>query len=730
MKAAASRVRATIDFVHENPISDAVSSYAGLTPAFFSPQPARRMSGRSRLHTAAARLQAPRARKNRVSFTLHGNLHADDFAYLRDPGHGWTRSYIRSETDYFNACIGTVSNSRQRLYEELKSRIIESDVSVPESIDGHLYYTRTEAGRQYPVHYRVPEAGGEEQVYLDENLLAAGESYCDVSVVSVCPDRDRFACAVDRTGDERYDVLVGSMNGGEMVVYAAHAGDSIAWARNGASLIYTSTDDNARPDAVWMYELDSDSRECLFREPDPAFHVSVWTSRSGQWIFIDSAGNTSSETRALPARSPRDEPVVVFPRRPDIEYTVEHHQERFLVLINDEAENFRLVSVPVPNGERRIIELLPPQDDTSLEFVDAYRHHLVVGERRCGVQKSWVWDLDSGKKEYLPGSGEMVFMDVEDLYDYSSRTVRYEYSTPVAPHSIYDYDITTGQRTRRKTSNPPGYLEDAYACERRYVPADGVEVPLTLVYRAETLESRDGPAPLLLMGYGAYEESVDMDFDSDLVSLLDRGVIVALTHVRGGGDLGPEWHDAGRLADKEHSFTDFLACADYLVANGLTAPGRIAAWGASAGGLLAAVAVQRRPELFASAVLEVPFLDVLNTLLDPELPLSEYDFDEFGDPSVEEEYEWIRAYSPYDNIHAQAYPPMLVTAAMNDQRVGYWEALKWVARLRDTKTDDNPLLLKIDPAGHLGESGRYEAVRDSAIVYTFLLDAWGLLPDD
>lgn len=660
---------------------------------------------------------------------LHGKEHVDDFAYLRDPDHPWTRRYILEETAYFNACQAAVADFREKLYEELKSRIIEDDVSVPEIIDGYHYYTRTESGRQYPVHYRAPESGGEEQVYLDENRLADGVSYCDVSVLSISPARDAFACAVDRTGNERYDVLLGTMRGSELSRCAADAGDSIAWAQNGASLIYTSTDANARPDSVWLYTLETGIRECLFTERDPAFHVSVWPSRSGQWIFIDSASNTSSETRAVPARSPRDEPYILFPRRPDIEYSIEHHQGRFLVLTNDEGENFRLLSVSVPNGERHIKELIPPRDDVSLEFVDAYKHHLVVGERRNGVELSWVWNLDTDGKVYLPGSGEMSSLDVEDLYDYESRFVRYEYSTPVMPHTVYDYDVATGERVWRKTSNPPGYQADSYGTERLSAPSGGVQVPVTLVYRRQALEQTNGPAPLLLTGYGAYEEALDMDFDSDLVSLLDRGVLVAMAHVRGGGDLGPEWHDAGRLGEKENSFADFIACADYLVEDGYTAPGLIAAWGASAGGLLAAVAIQRRPELFASAVLEVPFLDVLNTLLDPGLPLSEYDFDEFGDPSIVEEYEWIRDYSPYDNIRAQGYPPMLVTAAMNDQRVGYWEALKWVARLRTVKKGDNPVLLKIDPAGHLGESGRYGATRDSAIIYTFLLDAWGLIPD-
>lgn len=646
---------------------------------------------------------------------------------MREPDDQRTRACINEETAYFNACMSSVSTLQDALYEELKARIVEDDVSVPETIEGYRYYTRVESGRQYPIHCRTADAGGEEEVYLDENLLAGADRYCEVALVSICPRQERVACAVDRTGGEIYEILTAPMPGGGLDCCARDAGDSIAWSRDGRHLIHTATDANARPDSVWSYDVVHGTRRRLYKEADPAFHVTVWTSRSGEWIFIDSASNSCSETRVIPAGSPFAEPAVVIARREEIEYTIDHHVDRFLILINDQGENFRLIAVPAPpDGGEREMELIPPDDTVSLEFVDAYRKHLVVGERRSGVKHIWAWHLESGRKRYLPGSGDLSCPDVEDLYDYDAGFVRYEYSTPVRPHSVYDFEPATGACTRRKTSRPPGYDEDDYVCERLAAPSGDVDVPLSLIYRADAVHKRDGTTPLLLTGYGAYEESVDTEFDSDLVSLLDRGIVVAMAHVRGGGDLGPGWHDAGRLGNKENSFNDFLSCAHCLIEQGYTGPGRIAAWGASAGGLLVAVAAHRQPRLFASVVLEVPFLDVINTLLDPDLPLTEYDFDEFGNPAVEEEYRWISGYSPYDNVSARAYPPMLVTAAMNDQRVGYWEALKWVARLRARKTDNNPLLLRIDDTGHLGESGRYGAVRDNAIVYTFLLDMWGI----
>lgn len=675
-------------------------------------------------------MQPPGADCEVRTFELHGEEHQDEFAYLRDPDDARTRRYIGDENQYYRACFDSASELYRRLCSELRARIVDDDVSVPEVINGYRYYTRVQAGREYPIHCRAPAAGdGGEEVYLDENRIAADGRYCDVAVVAICPRQRRVAFSVDRTGDERYDIYVATIPGGEPTCCAAGAGSSIAWSGDGRRLLYTGIDANARPDSVWVYDPAGETHRSLHVETDPAFHVTVWLSRSGEWIFIDAASNTCSETLALPAHGPLLEPAVVIPRRDDVEYTVDHHGERFLVLINDTAENFRLAAMPAAPAHGDLeVELIAPDDRVTLEFVDAYRKHWIIGELRDGVKHVAVWSPATGSKRYLPGSGALSHLDVEDLYDYDAAYVRYEYTTPVTPHTTYDLDVDTGESVWRKTTPPPGYDERDYVSERLEAPSDGVNVPLSLVYR-RTTPLPDGNTPLLLTGYGAYEESGDMQFDSDLLSLLDRGVVVASAHVRGGGDLGPAWHDAGRLSEKDNSFRDFLACAHHLVELGFTGPGRIAAWGASAGGLLVAVAAHREPRLFASIVLEVPFLDVINTLLDRSLPLTEHDFDEFGNPAVVEEYRWMRAYSPYDNIRRQAYPPMLVTTAMNDQRVGYWEALKWTARLRAVRDDDNPLLLKVDETGHLGESGRYEAVKETAAVYTFLLDMWGLNRD-
>lgn len=623
--------------------------------------------------------------------------------------------------------MASVAGVSEQLFREFRNRIVEDDVSVPETINGYQYYSRFVPDLEYPIHCRMREGGGaQEEVYLDENRLAAGAAYCDVSVASICPRQERVACAVDRTGDERYEILVASIPDGEFHSCAGCTGETIAWSCDGRYMFYTGADDNARPDSVWVYDLQRGTADRLLYESDPAYFVTLCPSRSGRWVLIDVAGNTCSETWVLPSDKPAEKPSVIFPRRRDIEYTVEHHEDRFLVMTNDGAENFRLLAIPAcRHGRGPMVEMIPPQRDVSLEFVDPYRNHLVIGQRRDGMRQVWVWDLVNDKKRFLPADDALSYLDVEDLYDYEAGFVRYEYSTPTRPHAVYDYDLSTGAVTRRKASAPPGYDEKEYVTERRNVPVGEVEVPLTVVYRKDALQW-NGENPLLLTGYGAYEEPLDTEFDSDLISLLDRGVVAAMAHVRGGGDLGPAWHDGGRLSLKENSFDDFIACARFLVEERYTGEGRIAVQGGSAGGLLAAVAVNRVPDLFVSAVLEVPFLDVLNTLLDPELPLTEYDFDEFGNPAVEEEFQWIYAYSPYDNVRKQRYPPMLVTTAMNDQRVGYWEALKWTARLRATRTDDNPLLLKIDGTGHLGESGRYGSLKENALIYAFLLDMWGL----
>lgn len=685
----------------------------------------------SRIRSAALGTREPRARRDPRTRDIHGETLHDEFAYLAVRDDARTRDYIRNETDYFEACMAPSVDVADLLYEELRARNPEDDVSVPETINGYRYYSRVASGMQYPIHCRARENGdGGEEIYLDENRLVGDGRYCDVPVLAICPRQERFACTVDRSGDERYEVLVASMPYGELGCCAERAGESLAWAGNGRYLFYTGIDDKARTDSVWVYDVERASSHRLFVEPDPAFFVTLSLSRSGGWIIIDIAGNSCSETRVLPADRPLETPTVVFERREDVEYSVEHHEDRFLVLTNDQSEDFRLIEIPASwDGRGPSVELVPHREGVALEFVDAYRHHLVIGERWNGVERVWVWDLVNDSRRYLPGSDALSYLSVDDLYDYDARFVRFEYSTPIKPHTVYDYDVASSRSTWRKTSGPPGYREDHYASEQLQVCSGEVDVPLTMIYRRDTLRDDGCPAPLLLIGYGAYEEPMETEFDGDLISLLDRGVMVAMAHVRGGGDLGPAWHDAGRLGSKENSFRDFCACARFVIDNGYTDAGRIAAWGASAGGLLVAVALNREPQLFASAVLDVPFLDVLNTLLDPELPLTEHDFDEFGDPSVEEEYRWIRAYSPYDNIGEQAYPPMLVSTALNDQRVGYWEALKWVARLRKLKTDDNPLLLRVDAAGHLGETGRYDALRRIATVYTFLLDMWGLIPE-
>jgi oligopeptidase B len=687
------------------------------------------MSSSSRIRAAVRRVRPPVAPEEPRIYTLHDETRRDEFAYLGKPDDPRTRKYIADENGYFDACFASITQYRKTLYDELTQRFIEDDVSVPETIGGYSYYTRVAAGCQYPIHCRRPVAGGEEEVCLDENQLARPGSHNEVAVVSVCPRQERVACSVDWSGDERYEILVATLPGGKPIRCVSGAGDSLAWSGDGRQLLYTGTDGNGRPESVWMYDPDDGAHRRIYLETDPAFHVNVWLSRSREWLFIDCASNTTSETLVVPASSPGANPVVLIPRKDDVEYTVDHYEDRFLVLTNDEAESFRLVSIPVSSGiADGARELIPADDQVTLEFVDVYRRHWVIGELRDGIRHVAVIDPESGLRRYLPGSGILSYLDVEDLFDHDVSYVRYEHSTPVSPHTVYDFDVATGRSEWRKCSTPPDYDQSAYVCERLEAPSGDVRVPLSLIYRRDALRG-DGGNPLLLNGYGAYEESVDVDFDSDLVSLLDRGVVYAAAHVRGGGDLGPAWHDAGRLSEKENSFADFLACAHYLVKGRYTGTGRIAAWGASAGGLLVAVAAQREPELFSSIVLEVPFLDVINTLLDPGLPLTEYDFDEFGNPAIEAHYRWMRAYSPYDNIRSRPLPPMLVTSALNDQRVGYWEALKWTARLRAARSDDNPLLLKVDPTGHLGQSGRYESAKETALVYTFLLDMWGLLPE-
>jgi oligopeptidase B len=651
----------------------------------------------------------------------------DPYAYLSNPDDPATREYIAAEKSYFSTVSRPLRGCREVLYREICTRNPEQDVSVPERIADYWYYTRLLAGREYPVHCRCrKDMGNDEQIYLDENLVAAGKEYFELGAMDLCPRQRWLAYLVDDSGDETYRLLLRDLESGEEAWIAGDAGDSLAWCEDGRTLVYTRVDANGRPHSLCCHRVGSGAGQdgVLLEESDEAFYLSVWKSRSRRFIFIESVSHTTSEIHYLSAAAASGSRC--FRRRePDVEYYLDHHDSGFLILTNQRAPNFQLLRTPVDRPHPETWEVLVPQQpQATLEYVEPYANHLLVGELANGNERLRVLDPDGGACRYLDFPEPCYSIDVADLYDYHADYVRVDYSSMVSPPTVFDYRPEDGQRVQRKQDVVRDYRPERYISRRVTVPAaDGVGVPVSLFYRGEP---EGGGRPCLMLAYGAYGESMDVAFDSDYVSLVDRGVIMALVHVRGGGECGPWWHDAGRLAHKENSFSDFLSCAHYLIEQGFTSAGQIGAWGASAGGLLVAVAAKRAPELFSAAIAEVPFVDLINTLLDRGLPLTVNDLQEFGDPMIAADFAKLMSYAPYENVDGGGMPPLLITAGLHDQRVGFWEPLKWVARMRAARTDGNPIWLKIYNTGHHGESGRYHQHRHTALIFAFLLANWGI----
>ncbi len=685
----------------------------------------------TRKSTRLSSASPPSVEKDPRNFVRHDEIYTDDYAYLRDRSDPRVANYIAEENSYAATVIRGWDRLRDQLFSEMRRRTEEDDASVPERIDDFWYYVRVRAGDEYPLHCRRRDFSDTEQVYLDENQLAGELDYFDLATLSVCPQHKLAAFAVDEDGNERYLLQIKDIDDGTFLQETlSDTGEDIVWLNNAATLIYTKTDENSRPYAVFAHNIGTPQSTDvpLYEERDPSFFVSVWKSRSQEYVFIETQSSASSEVRYITAQEPGQTPILVRPRLPKMRYYVDHHDERFLILTNLDSPNFRVMAAPVSTPSDWY-EAIPEPADATLEYIEVFARHLVVVERHEGIERIRIHEHGSGGEHLVPFPDALYSVDVEDLDDYHSSFLRITYSSMVTPDQVIDYDVVRRTSALRKQRVIPGYDPASFQISRCHARAgDGTSVPISVLHRRDL--TRDGSSPLLLLGYGAYEESLEMDFNGDLLSLVERGVVVASAHVRGGGELGCCWHEGGRMENKEHSFSDFLACAEYLIEEGFTSRGRIAAWGASAGGLLVAVAAHREPQLFAAIVAEAPFVDVVNTLLDASLPLTVHDYDEFGNPNLERDYRRLLGYSPYDTVREQEYPPMLVTTGFQDQRVGYWEALKWVAKLRAMKTDDNPLILLIEDAGHYGETGRYREMRHTALIYAFLLHMWGIADDD
>ncbi|TAN32109.1 S9 family peptidase [bacterium] len=663
----------------------------------------------------------------------NGDRRVDPYYWLREKDNPEVIAYLEAENAYTDAVMAPTSDLQERLYREIVGRIQETDTSAPTCFKGWWNYTRTVEGLDYEIYCRRRGSmEAPEQVLLDGNQLAQGHDYFELGFVERSPDENLLAYAVDHSGAELHELRLRDLTrGADLPDLVRGVYYGAAWAADSKTFFYVKPDAAMRPFQVWRHRLGTSSEQdvLVLQEDDERFELSVELSKSERYIIFSSTSQVSSECRVLRSDQPEAEPAIVEPRRQDVEYSVDHQQDRFLILTNDGARNFRLMAAPVASpGRDSWVEVVPERPGVRLNFTDVHIGHVVLGERSDGMQRLEVLDCATAQTHIVeqPDAAYTAFPGSSPAYD--SAVTRFFYTSLTAPFSAVDYDMRTRRRTIVKEQPVRGgYNRADYVTERLWAVApDGVRVPMSVVHRRGL--QKDGTNPTLLNGYGAYELSNDPMFDPVRLGMLDRGFVFATAHVRGGGELGRDWYEEGKFLHKTNTFKDFIACAEELMAQGYTNSRRLAIRGRSAGGLLIGAVLNARPQLFRCAVAQVPFVDALTTMLDDKLPLTVNEFDEWGNPADPEFYRYMKSYSPYDNVHPAEYPALLVTAALNDPRVSYWEPAKWVAKLRVVNRGEGPVLLKTQMgAGHAGPSGRYESWREEAFVFAFVLSQ--LSPD-
>ncbi|MCD9115802.1 S9 family peptidase [Pseudomonas bijieensis] len=664
----------------------------------------------------------------------------DPYAWLQERDTDAVLDYLKAENSYQQAQLADQAELRETLFQEIKGRILETDLSLPSPWGPYLYYTRTTAGDEYPRHYRCPRPTDDsltvdesrEQLLLDPNALAGG-GFFSLGAFSISPDHQRLAYSLDTTGDEIYTLFVKELSNDKVSELSFDDCDgSMTWANDSLTLFFGELDDTHRPHKLWRYRLDGTAAEEVFHEPDGRFFLHCYRSSSEQQLILSLGSKTTSEVWVLDATQPQQPFTCLAPRREDHEYDVDHGlldgQWTWLIRSNRDGINFALYQAAdtgIAPTEADWQNLIPHSDTVMIDGLSLNAGAMTLSLREGGLPIIEVHP--QGLPAYRVQLPDAAYsLHVQNSLEFISDRIRLRYEALNRPAQIRQLDLASGEQVVLKQTPVLGPFDaDAYVSQRLWATApDGTQVPISLVVKREALGR---PVPLYLYGYGAYGESLDPWFSHARLSLLDRGVAFAIAHVRGGGELGEAWYRAGKQEHKHNTFSDFIACAEHLIANGFTTAGQLAISGGSAGGLLIGAVLNQRPELFKVAIAEVPFVDVLNTMLDPDLPLTVTEYDEWGNPEEPDVYDRIRAYAPYENVSAQAYPALLVIAGYNDSRVQYWEAAKWVAKLRATKTDDNPLLLKTElDAGHGGMSGRYQGLRDVALEYAFVLKVLGL----
>lgn len=699
------------------------------------------MSSNTDIHPPIARTEDRQAQ-------LHGHTLRDNYAWLQNKQDPEVIAYLEAENAYTSAMMAPAAPLMDTLYAEMLSHIQQTDVSVPYREGGSYYYSRMMEGQQYPLYCRVPAPSNKdalvpippqtgfpnEEVLLDGNALAEGQAFFAIGMYAVNDNGALLAYTTDTTGYRQYTLYIKDLRTGRTTGAIAERVGTVAWAADNRGLFYTVEDEETkRQYQLYRHTVDGEEQSSakdilVYEEADEHFNIGVGRTRDGAYLMLDSSSHTTSEQWFLPANAPEGRFRCLAPRRDNVEYYADHREGLFYIRTNDTGRNFRLVTAPVDAcGKENWTEVLPHRADVMLEDFDLFRNFYVLCERVQGLPHLRVQDLTSDlvgnrppQEIAFPGPAYQATPGANREFD--TKTYRYNYQSPITPSSVYQFDVATAQSTLLKQVEVPGGFDcTLYASERIFAAAaDGVQVPISLVYRKDRFVR--GGNPLYVYGYGSYGHSLPLGFNSNRLCLLDRGLVLAYAHVRGGGEMGKPWHDAGRMMQKQNTFTDFIAATEHLLAQGHGASGKVAIEGGSAGGLLMGAVCNMRPDLFRAVLSHVPFVDVMNTMLDASLPLTVAEYEEWGDPNEKAAFEYMLAYSPYDNLQARGYPAMLVKTSLNDSQVMYWEPAKYVAKLRALKTDSNPLLLHTNmAAGHGGASGRYDYLKEIAFDYAFLL---------
>ncbi len=676
--------------------------------------------------------EPPMAKKVVQADTLFGDIRTDPYFWLREKENPEVIDYLNAENDYTEAMMAHTEKLQKKLYKEMLGRIKETDLSVPVRKDDYYYYSRTEEGQQYPIHCRKKSSmDADEEILLDENEMAKGYDQFELGIFNVSPDHTLLAYSSDTTGSELYTLYIKDLETSALFAdQIPNTAYGFEWASDNRTFFYTIRDDARRPYKLFRHVLGNDPKNDVqvFHEEDERFWMSVSKTRSEKYLLITLGSMVTTEVWYLDAETPSDKFKRIQRRENDVEYYAAHHGESFYIMTNDDADNFKIVKTPVSNPSKRKWEtIVAHRKDVKIDDFDLFQDHLVSYERKDGLKEIQIIRISDSESHYVEFPEPVYTYRGNNNPEFHTSLLRFTYESLVTPKSVFDYHMLDKSRKLKKQNEVVGgYNADDYQSERIWAKAgDGVKVPVSLVYKKKM--KKVGPQPLFLYAYGSYGYSAEPRFSSNRLSLLDRGFVYAIGHIRGGGEMGRWWYEDGKLLKKKNTFTDFIACAEHLVKKEYTAPDQLAVMGGSAGGLLMGAISNMRPDLFHVIVAHVPFVDVVNTMLDESIPLTVIEYEEWGNPNKKKFYKYMNSYSPYDNVEAKDYPRMLITAGLNDPRVQYWEPAKWIAKLRDMKTDDNILLLKTNmSSGHMGASGRYDALKEYAFEYAFLLDQFGI----